>query len=145
LRLDARFRFALFGAFALLFVTGGAWYFVHPQALSGSEVWQEVAAYLLMFHGGAAMLGLMLLGALVPLHIQRAWRVQRNRLTGTAMLTFNAALILTSFGLYYAGSEMLRPWMSEIHIAAGFCLPALLVGHIFVGRRSREKRGAWRI
>ena len=140
MRLDAQFRTTLYGAFALLFVTGAAWYFVHQQALSENEIWQELGAYLLMIHGGAAMLALMLLGALVPLHVQRAWRISRNRITGTIMLSFNATLILTSFGLYYAGSEKLRPWMSEIHTAAGFCLPALLVGHIAVGRRSRENR-----
>jgi hypothetical protein len=32
------------------------------------ELWQQ-AAYLLMIHGGAAMLTLMLLGALFPVHV----------------------------------------------------------------------------
>jgi hypothetical protein len=35
---------------------------------------QESATSLLMLHGGGAMLTLLLLGALVPLHVQRAWR-----------------------------------------------------------------------
>jgi hypothetical protein len=77
---------------------------------------------------------LMLLGALIPLHVRRSWRTGRNRLTGPTMIGINAALIVTGFGLYYAGSELLRAWISDIHIAVGFVLPALLVLHIWVGR-----------
>jgi hypothetical protein len=65
---------------------------------------------LLMAHGGAAMLTLMLLGALFPLHIFRAWRAKKNRLTGIIMIACNAMLIATAFGLYYLASETLRPW-----------------------------------
>ena len=76
-----------------------------------------------------------LLGALVPLHVQRAWRSRKNRVTGTAMVTFNAVLVVTSFGLYYAGSEVLRPWMSGVHTGVGLALPVLIVVHIVLGRR----------
>ena len=86
-------------------------------------MWQTTAQYLLMLHGGTAMVTLMLLGALVPLHVRRAWHSRRNRLTWPAMLTFNGVLIATSFGLYYAGSEVVRPWISDIHIGLGLCLP----------------------
>lgn len=51
------------------------------------------------------------------------------------MFTFNAVLIVTAFGLYYLGSETVRPWMSWVHIAAGFCLSLLFVVHVLLGRR----------
>jgi hypothetical protein len=139
LRLDPRFRFALYAAFSVLFVTGAGWLLADrmKDAPRTGEAWQMTAAYLLMLHGGAAMTTLLLLGALVPLHMQRAWRSRINRVTGTAMMTFNAVLVATSFGLYYAGSEMLRPWMSDIHVIFGLCLPALLLVHIAVGRHDR--------
>jgi len=92
-------------------------------------------AYLLMVHGGAAMVTLLLLGALIPVHLLRAWRSRRNRVSGLIMATLNAALIVTAFGLYYLGSETLRPWMSLTHIAAGFSLSLLFPIHIFLGRR----------
>ncbi len=104
--------------------------------LDVSETWQTATAYLLMLHGGATMVTLMLLGALVPLHMRRGWRGGRNRITGTVMASCNVVLITTSFGLYYAGSELLRPWMSNVHIGLGLCLPVLFLVHIFVGRRS---------
>src|SRR5689334_11868071 len=87
------------------------------------DVWQQISAYLLMLHGAAAMAMLLLIGVLVSLHVNRAWRTGRNRITGAAMVTVNAILIATAFGLYYAGSEILRPWMSDVHIAAGLALP----------------------
>ena len=51
------------------------------------------------------------------------------------MATLNAALIMTAFGLYYLGSEMLRPWMSWIHIAAGLLLALWFPVHVIWGRR----------
>ena len=105
--------------------------------ISSDDIWQQAAAYLLMVHGGAAMAALIFLGALFPLHVRLGWRSRRNRLTGPAMLTFNAVLVLTAFGLYYLGSETLRPWASDVHIVIGFALPALFIAHVVVGRRSR--------
>jgi hypothetical protein len=47
---------------------------------------------------------------------------------------------VTSFGLYYAGSETMRPWMSDIHTALGLLLPVLLFVHVFIGRRGSPQR-----
>ena len=137
MRLDPRLRFAVYAAYSVLFVTGVGWLLADQMkdASGTGEAWQTTAANLLMLHGAAAMVTLMLLGALVPLHVQRAWRSRRNRLTATIMLTLNSVLVVTSFGLYYAGSEALRPWMSNIHVGLGLCLPALFFVHVLVGRR----------
>jgi hypothetical protein len=139
LRLDPRFRCALYAAFAVLFGTGSGWLLADQmkgESFGASEAWQTAAANLIMVHGGAAMVALLLLGALVPLHMQRAWRRGRNRLTAAVMLATNGLLIVTSFGLYYSGSEVLRLWISNIHIGLGLCLPALFVAHVSIGRLS---------
>ena len=136
MRLKPSFRLAIYAAFAVLFLTGVGWLVADWQKdISGDEIWQQSIAYLLMVHGGAAMLTLLLLGALIPLHVMWAWRTGRNRVSGSAMATFNAVLIVTAFGLYYLGSETLRPWMSWIHIAAGFSVALWLPVHIILGRR----------
>jgi hypothetical protein len=101
------------------------------------EGWQSAAAWLLMTHGGAAMAVLLLLGALVPLHMRRGWLARRNRITGSVMVACNAVFVLTAFGLYYFGSETLRPWASRLHIAVGLLVPVLFVVHVVNGRRSR--------
>ena len=135
MRLKPAFRYALYGAFAILFATGAAWLAADRLKESG-EQWQEIAANLLMVHGGTAMIALLLLGALVPLHVQRSWRAGKNRVAGIAMVTFNGVLIVTAFGLYYAGSEILRPWMSDVHLIFGLALPVMFLIHVMLGRRS---------
>jgi len=139
LRLDPRFRFALYGVFALLVLTGAVWLVADQfkEAPEG-ELWQRVSASTLMIHGGVAMITLLLIGALFPLHVRLGWRGGRNRITGPAMMAFNAVLILTAFGLYYSGSDAVRPWMSNVHIVVGFALPALFLVHVLLGRRSRS-------
>jgi hypothetical protein len=137
LRLDPYFRLALYGAIAILFLTGIGWILAdRMKEAENGDSWQTCAAYLLMAHGGTAMVILMLLGALAPLHVQRAWRSRRNRLLGTGMLVLSGTLIITAFGLYYAGSDVLRPWVSDIHIAAGLALPGFLLFHVVAGARS---------
>ena len=141
MRIEPWFRFALYGAFAALFATGALWLVADRLKDSADgETWQMVAADLLMVHGGVTMITLMMLGALVPLHARRGWRAGRNRLTGAAMATFNAILITTAFGLYYFGSDSLRPWASALHTDLGLLLPVLLVVHVMVGRRSSAVR-----
>jgi hypothetical protein len=131
-------RFAVYAAFSVLFVTGTTWLAADQMkdSPSSGEAWQITGSFLLMMHGASAMVTLMLLGALVPLHMQRGWRSRRNQLAGAAMLTWNAILIVTSLGLYYAGSEVVRPWMSNIHIGFGLSLPVLFLVHVAMGRRS---------
>jgi len=80
----------------------------------------------------------VLFGSLMPFHVRVGWRRKRNRTTGAVMLATNAALIVTAFGLYYAGAERARDWASDLHIGVGLALPALLALHIVRGRRHRH-------
>jgi cation transport ATPase len=138
-RLDPPFRFAVYAAFGVLFMSGAAWLVADRiKESSENEIWQESAATLLMIHGGTAMATLMLLGALVPVHVGRAWRARKNRATGIIMAVCNAVLIVTAFGLYYLASEALRPWASDIHLAFGLALPVLMLVHVQVGRKQRK-------
>jgi len=137
-RLEPRFRAGLYAALALLTVTGAVWLLAdwRKNPLE-PDLWQDIAPVMLMLHGGGAMVALLLLGALAPLHVRRAWRSGRNRLTGPIMVAANAVLIATAFGLYYAGSDTLRPWISDLHIVVGIALPAALLGHVWLGRKTR--------
>ena len=135
-RLDLPFRYAIYAAFAVLFASGAAWLVATQlKDTPDGDFWQQASSSLLMLHGGAAMLTLMLLGALFPLHIGRAWRARKNRTTGSVMVACNAALIATAFGLYYLGSEEIRPWASDIHIGFGLALPLLFLTHVKAGRK----------
>ena len=136
LRLDDRLRWGLYGIFSVLFVTGAVWLIADALKDSPSgDFWQGISASLLMIHGGAAMVTLVLLGTLIPIHVLRAWRARRNRWAGGAMVAANVLFVATAFGLYYAGSEIWRPWISDVHIAVGLTFPALIVIHVVTGRR----------
>ena len=138
MRLNPTFRWAVYSTLAVLVITGAAW--LAADALKsgdGGEVWQSIAANLLMIHGGASMAMLLLLGALFPLHMRRGWLSNRNRLSGSVIATSNALLIATAFALYYSGSDALRAWTSYAHIGVGLALPILAAVHILLGRRSR--------
>lgn len=135
MRLKTSFRYAIYAGFAALFLTGAGW-LIADWNKDGEEIWQQVAANMLMVHGGVAMLTLMALGALIPLHFLRAWHARKNLVSGLLMAAFNAVLIATAFGLYYLGSESVRPWMSWIHIAAGACVALMFPIHILLGRRA---------
>jgi hypothetical protein len=135
-RLKTTFRYWTYAVFSVLLATGAAWLVADWQK-DADEAWQQASANLLMVHGGAAMLALMALGALIPLHLLRAWCARKNLVSGITVATVNAVLIVTAFGLYYLGSETVRPWMSWIHIGAGFFLALMLPLHILLGRRAR--------
>lgn len=142
MRLDPRFRRAVYANVAVLLVTGVAW--IAADALkerATGEAWQQVAANLLMWHGGAAMVMLLMLGALIAPHSGRAWRARRNRITGAAMATINTVLVVTAFGLYYLGSDTARAWWSGVHIGAGMALPGLFLVHVWAGRRRTKMTG----
>lgn len=138
MRLSSTFRVALYAALVVLLVTGIAWLFID----AASDPFQpagggQAGPLLLAVHGGAAMAFLILLGALVPLHVQSNWARDRNRWTGVVMLAVNAVLIVTAYALYYSGSDALRRWASDLHIAAGLFLPLWLGLHVWLGWRAR--------
>ena len=92
-------RWMIYAAFAVLALTGMGWLIADQcKDMVNSKLWQGVAAALLMLHGGGAMPTLLLLRALVPLHVQRAWRGGKNRATGATMVALNVLLVVTAFG-----------------------------------------------
>ena len=138
MRLNRTLRLSLYAALIVLLVTGIGWLVIDatkdPFEPGGSG---EAEPILLAVHGGAAMAFLILLGALVPLHVQSNWARDRNRWTGVVMLAINAVLILTAYALYYSGSDLLRGWASDLHIAVGLFLPLWLGVHVWLGWRAR--------
>jgi len=139
LRLDPGVRFWNYAAFTALFVTGAIWLVADQLKDAEGELWQAVAANTLMLHGTAAMIALVLLGALIPLHVQRSWRIGKNRISGAIMVGINAVLVATAAALYYAGSDTLRSVAADVHIAIGLAFPVLIVTHIVLGRRNRAR------
>ena len=91
---------------------------------------------MMKLHGAGAMVILVILGTLLPSHIRFAWHARRNRPNGIALILFFGFLIVSGYGLYYFGNERLRSWTSWSHLAVGLALPAMIILHIWSGRRS---------
>jgi hypothetical protein len=130
LRLDPNLRWLVYLTIAVLFVTGIVWWFLDPAA-------SRTRFYLIAAHGLAAMVFLGAMGAVIALHIGESWRRRRNRWIGTILGALVIALIVSAYGLYYAGSDSLREAISVLHLVAGAILPLLLAIHVVIGIRSR--------
>ena len=140
-RLSPRLRVWTYGTFGLLFASGLLWWLIQSWGRVETEFGptpHSAAAWLLRLHGAAAMLVLVILGVLLPVHVARAWRARRNRSSGAGMLTLCALLAATGWLLYYATGETSRTIVSAIHLWLGFSLPLVLVIHIWLGRRARR-------
>jgi hypothetical protein len=142
LRLSPRHRRWFYATSLLLFASGAAWLalsWVRGGADAPPHPWQP---WLLKLHGAAAMLILLVLGTLIPLHIRRGWKAGVNRLTGALMVGGAALLVLTGYGLYYAGSDRLREFTANVHDILGLAAPLLLLWHILRGRKMRRRQSA---
>lgn len=141
LRLSVRHRAWFHGTFAVLFLTGAAWWVLHrwfPAETEFGPQPQPAQHWLILLHGAAAMLALVIVGTLVPLHLKRGWRARLNRANGVMLIAVVSLLTLSGYGLYYAGDESLRTAASFVHVALGFAFPAALLWHIARGRRARR-------
>jgi len=138
IRLKALQKYFLYAVLALLFLSGVTWAYWNYLAASPGDFETSAKAWAMKIHGAAAMAVLVMIGMLLNGHVRFAWRARRNRPNGSVFLSAFAVLMITGYGLYYAGGERLRAWTSWIHLTVGLALPILLLIHIFLGRRTRH-------
>jgi hypothetical protein len=133
----------VYGIGAVLFLSGLGWLIAHYFFAPASEFGETAVApsepWWLRVHGGAAMVFLIALGSLLPGHIKLAWKFRQNLGSGFLMLGIAGVLILTGYGLYYAGGEETRPWISLIHWAVGIAAGGGLLLHVQLGKRRSER------
>ncbi len=138
--LSRRHQWWLYGTLAVLLITGLVWAALHYYFRAGEDEINAWEPRLLKIHGAAAMLSLLMLGTLVPLHIKRAWHARKNRLSGAMMIGWFAILTVTGYGLYYSGGEKLRAWTSWIHLGVGALLVPLIAWHVVAGWKAMGRR-----
>ena len=138
--LSWRHQWWLYGTLAILLATGLVWGALHYYFRRGADEANALEPWMLKLHGAAAMLSLLMLGTLVPLHIKRAWHARKNRLSGAFMIGWFGILTSTGYGLYYGGGERLREWTSWIHLGVGTLLVPLIAWHVWAGWRATRKR-----
>jgi hypothetical protein len=143
MRLAASHKHWVYWSAAGLFASGALWllfhYFVRVHGEFG-ETAHPLETWWLRLHGAAAMLCLVLVGSLLPIHVRRGWHQRRNLGPGLLLLLAAMLLALTGYGLYYIGGEELRPAISAVHWLIGLATPFAMVWHIRAGRAAAQAR-----
>jgi uncharacterized membrane protein YfcA len=126
----------------LLFFSGLLWLLFHnfitpPDEFGVSH--NVLEPRLLEIHGALAMVFLIVLGVLIPTHMHHPWHQRRNRMTSMFMVGGCLIMVLSGYGLYYFGGELLRPFVSKLHGIFGCLIPLILVWHVLAGRKKKAK------
>ena len=135
-------RYALGFVLLALVGSGLAWLGTHYADALGFTAGDELArvareALAMKLHGAAAMATLIALGAMVAAHARPAWRLRRNRGSGSLVVATFAVLAATGYALYYFATDDARPPLSLLHWVTGLALVVLLPVHLVLGRRTR--------
>ncbi len=131
----------VYGTFLLLWLSGITWWILHRFAIRETEFGagtHPAEPWMLKLHGAASMVSLLVLGALIPLHAQRAWPSRINRLSALILSGLLVVLVVTAYGLYYIPDEAVRQVVHWIHLVGGGVLPLVLFWHIRQGRRETQ-------
>lgn len=135
----------LYACFAVLLASGALWLGVHyfgRTAGAIGELPHPAEAWSMRLHGLAAMLGLILFGSMMPVHIRNGWRLGTSRASGGSMVTALCLLTITGYGLYYLVNEDLRAWTSAIHWSIGLALLPIALVHVLYKRDSGDNAPA---
>ena len=139
IRFSPRMNWWFYSIFGILFLSGVLWlalyYFGKEQGFAEIHPLQP---WLMRIHGASAMAALVILGILIPVHMRTGWERKRNRTAGVVLVTVSLLMVISGYGLYYCGDEMMRSWISGFHNTAGCLLPVILLWHILNGRKSRK-------
>lgn len=142
MRLSTGHRQWIYWSAGLLFGSGALWLLCHYFLESHGEfgpTTHPLEPWSLRVHGAAAMLSLVLVGSLLPIHVRRAWHQRRNLLPGVVLFCVVALLTASGYALYYFGGEEARAAISVFHWAIGLGAPALMVWHVTAGRAAAPR------
>ena len=140
-RLGGLHKALLYGAVALLWLSGCAWLLFHDVLTAkGADAGISPMEPLAMkIHGAATMAFIAVFGSLVPMHLRRGWVLRLNRPSGVLITTACLLLMITGWALYYLAGESTRAVVSVVHWVLGLALPLVVVLHILAGRRKLRR------
>lgn len=95
---------------------------------------------LMQLHGAAAMLFVLGLGALLPMHVRMGLLRQKNHGSGIALLGLNLLLLISAWGLYYLGGETTRRLASDTHLISAVLLLLNLGQHLRLAYQLKRQR-----
>ncbi len=125
-------KFSLFGTIGLLMITGCYWLLLNHFFQKTGEFGLQTNPLehpMLVLHGIAGAMGLVLFGTVLGLHLVLGWRSGRQRVTGLLLLGLWASLALTALGLYYLSDDSWRSLASVSHWVLGLLMSVIFIWH----------------
>ena len=113
-------------------------YFVRIEGEFG-QIHHPSEPVMLTVHGLSAALMMIGFGTVMPGHIARAWKMNRNLWTGIIFFTLMTLLSLSGYFLYYLSDESLREMTSMLHWILGLVFPLVAGIHVWRGYVSRRR------
>lgn len=135
IRLPSTQRWLTYLVLVLVSLSGALWYLIHDWLQWG---WMLTERRLLITHGVAAGIALVVVGGLLPLHIRLAWRTRRNLVSGLITLLLITLLAVSGLLLYYSGEDW-RDGARWLHIGVGFIGILAMPAHVWLGRNRKAR------
>tara|TARA_Y100001978_G_C23500971_1_gene341003 strand:- start:30 stop:473 length:444 start_codon:yes stop_codon:yes gene_type:complete len=143
IRLSKIHEWLIYALSTIVFISGVTWlyffYFVRIEGEFGllNHPFQNTS---LVIHGTSSIFLMIALGSVLPVHVMKAWKVKRNRLSGGIFLSLFITLVLSGIGLYYLGTKWAQDFTSIIHWVTGLFFPIFLGVHVYFGKKSYRKK-----
>jgi hypothetical protein len=142
LKIPLHYRTWLFVFILLNWVTGVTFFAMNRWLTIEGSFGPEkhpMQSTFLKVHGASAFLMMVSYGYLLATHVPAGYRSRRQRTVGLSLVAAQGFLILTAYGLYYAGGEDFHSLIGYAHAGVGFIFPFLLALHVVAGK-SRNRR-----
>lgn len=141
LKIPLRYRAWLFFFIMLSWVTGITFFAMNRwltiEGPFGPEKHPAQAAFL-KIHGATAFLMMISYGYLLATHVPAGYRSRRQRAVGLSLVVAQGFLVITAYGLYYAGGEDFHSLIAYAHAGVGLIFPFLLSLHIVTGKSGKK-------
>ena len=142
IKLGIKQQWFLYVVGSVLTLSGALWvyfhYFVRIEGEFG-PIHHPSEPVMLTAHGLSAALMMIGFGTVMPGHIARAWKMNRNMWTGIIFFTLMILLSLSGYFLYYLSDESLREITSMLHWILGLVFPLVAGIHVWRGFVSRRR------
>ena len=94
----------------------------------------ELQVTTMKVHGALAIPFIFVFGTIFA-HFQRAWPLQKKRLSGLLLVSIFTVLCLTVWPLYYSSVDLIRIVTISVHVVLGLLIPGFVLLHILSKNR----------
>jgi hypothetical protein len=142
-KIAKKYRYLFYSFLSLSVFSGSGFWLLRNFAMVEGDFGPEshfLQYPFLQLHGFAAFMMLMALGSIFSSHISKTWSLGRAKKSGVTLLSFIVFSMLSAYSLYYLVSEDWHVLLGNSHAIVGLLLPTLLIFHIKMARKLRNKK-----